>query len=62
MKIFLADGALPVPYTSKISDPKSLCVVVKKCLKMLKLGPFPTNRPRNVTQFLTIFDKSFQKV
>jgi len=31
MKIFLADRALPGPYTSKISDPKSLRWVGEKC-------------------------------
>jgi len=31
-KIFLADGALPVPCTSKISDPKILHGAGEKCL------------------------------
>jgi len=33
-KFFLADGALPGPYTSKISDPQSLRDVRKKCWKI----------------------------
>jgi len=36
-KIFLADGALPGPYRSKISDPKSSRRVGEKCLKNFPL-------------------------